>query len=93
VEVPGVDISDVKVTIQDGNLRVRGNKRESATSPKLLCYYCVERRYGRFDRQIALDLPIDARRASANLDRGILTIEIPKLQDRDQLFEIPIKKS
>jgi HSP20 family protein len=93
VEVPGVDISEVRVTIQDGNLRVQGNKRESATSPKLLCYYCVERRYGRFDRQIAIDLPVDARRASASLEKGILTIDIPKLQDRGQLFEIPIKKS
>lgn len=93
VELPGVDLSDVRVTIQDGNLRVRGNKRESSTAPKLLCYYCVERRYGRFDRKIAIDLAVDARRARASLDKGILTIEIPKLQDRGQLFEIPITKS
>jgi len=93
VEVPGVDISEMRVTIEGGNLRVRGNKKESSTTPELLCYYCVERRYGRFDRQIAIDLPVDARRACAYLDRGILTIEIPKLQDHGRLFEIPIKKS
>jgi HSP20 family molecular chaperone IbpA len=93
VEVPGVDARDVRVTIQDGSLRVQGNKRESTATPKLLCYYCVERRYGRFDRRIAIDLPIDARRASATLESGILTVEIPKLQDRGQQFEIPITKS
>ena len=52
----------------------------------------MERRYGRFDRQIAIGLPVDAERASSYLDKGILTIDIPKLQYHGQIFEIPIRK-
>ncbi|HYK88246.1 MAG TPA: Hsp20/alpha crystallin family protein, partial [Acidobacteriota bacterium] len=55
------------------------------------CYYCLERRYGRFDRSIPIHWVVDARAARASLERGVLTVKLPKLEDRrGQLVKIPI---
>jgi HSP20 family protein len=93
VELPGVDPSDVRVTFHNGALRLQGIKRETTVSPRLLCYYCLERTYGRFDREIAIHRVIDAPRARGVLENGILTIELPKLRERrGTRLEIPIEK-
>jgi HSP20 family protein len=93
VELPGVDKSDISLTIQDGILRVQGVKREAAASGKLLCYYCLERRYGRFDRTIPIHWVVDVQRARAFLVKGVLTVELPKVADRrGQVVQIPINR-
>jgi len=93
IELPGVDLADVSVTIQNGMLRIQGIKREPAVSQKLLCYYCVERTYGRFQREIRLDWVVDARQASGALENGVLTIELPKLPDRrGSSLGVPVKR-
>jgi len=93
IELPGVDLADVSVTIQNGMLRIQGIKREPAVSQKLLCYYCVERTYGRFQREIRLDWVVDARQASGALENGVLTVELPKLPDRrGSSLGVPVKK-
>ncbi len=91
VELPGVDLEDISLTIQDAVVRVSGVKREPDISQKLLCYYCLERRYGKFLREINLESVVDARRATAQLDNGVLIVELPKLVDRrGRVLEIPI---
>ena len=82
VELPGVKSSDISISFRGEKLRIQGVKREPAPSRKFLCYYCLERRYGRFDRTLHIRWVIDPRRANAYLDKGILTIELPKLKDR-----------
>jgi HSP20 family protein len=93
VELPGVDPGDVVLTMQDGVLRLHGFKREPAVSHKLLCYYCVERRYGKFSRDIPIQSVVNPKRARAHLKDGILTLEMPKLAERrGKVLEIPIIK-
>jgi len=91
VELPGVDLKDISLTIRDAVVRVSGIKREPNVSQKLLCYYCLERRYGKFLREINLESVVDARRATAQLDNGVLIVELPKLVERrGRVLEIPI---
>ncbi len=91
VELPGIDPADIRLSIQGNVLRVHGVKQEPAAVRTRLSYYCLERRYGKFDRQIAIDWVVDAGRAEANLVNGILTIHIPRIENRrGTLFEIPI---
>jgi HSP20 family protein len=91
-ELPGVDSEDITVSFQRDSVRLQGFKREP-THQKLLCYYCLERRYGRFDRHITIGRIVNPRLARAHLNRGILTIELPKLKDRrGEIVEIRIKK-
>ena len=92
-ELPGVNSSDISLSFQGDCLHLQGIKREPAQSCKLLCYFCLERRYGKFDRKISIDWIVDPRKAHAYLDKGILTIELPKLADRrGKALKIKIKK-
>ncbi len=91
VELPGVDLKDISLTIQEGVLRVSGIKREPVVSQKMLCYYCVERRYGKFHREINLSGVVDAQRAAASLQGGILSVDVPKLPERrGKVIVVPI---
>lgn len=80
VELPGVDSSDIELSYQRGNLRIRGIKREQPR--ELLCFYCLERRYGRFDRLITVNGVVNPLKSKAILAKGMLIIELPRLADR-----------
>lgn len=91
IELPGVDPADVALSFQSGKLRIRGIKRDPAHPRKLLCYYCLERRYGTFDRQIEIKGVLNPGLSRAYFDKGLLTVEIPTLKDRrGAVVEIPI---
>lgn len=93
VELPGVEPADISLMIQGERLRVQGIKREPVSSSKLLCYYCLERGYGKFTREITIDWVVNAQKARAYLENGILTIDLPKIKDRrGSVFKIPITK-
>jgi HSP20 family protein len=81
-ELPGVESSDINLSFHGNNLRIHGLKREPRQVRKLLCYHCLERRYGRFDRQINIGWTVNPHQARAHLENGILTIELPKVKDR-----------
>lgn len=92
-ELPGVEASDISLSFQGNCLHLQGIKREPRQSPKLLCYFCLERRYGKFDRQINIGWIVNPRKARAYLDKGILTVELPKIDDRrGKAVEIQIEK-
>ncbi len=94
VELPGVDSSDISVSFQGGDLRIQGIKREPAQSQKLLCYHCLERRYGKIDRSIHIGWVVNPKMAKASMGNGILTITLPKLNDRrGNKIQIQIKKN
>ncbi len=93
VELPGIEPGDIRLTIQSSVLRVQGVKKEPSAARARLSYYCLERRYGKFDRQIAIDWVVDSRRARATLANGVLTIELPRIENRrGEMFEVPITR-
>jgi HSP20 family protein len=75
VEIPGVSLSDVKLEIDAGRLRVSGTRPEVDSSKRFLR---MERIYGEFAREFEIPSDIDAGRIEASLDSGILTITAPK---------------
>lgn len=77
VEVPGVSRDDVDLSVDDGALVIRGEKRQSSED-RQDNYHCIERSYGRFQR--VLDLPQDADEDNigARFADGVLTITVPK---------------
>lgn len=79
VEVPGVPRDDVDISVDDGALIIRGEKRQSRED-KRDNYHCIERSYGRFQR--VLDLPHDADEDNigARFSDGVLTITVPKTE-------------
>jgi HSP20 family protein len=87
VELPGMDEKDIDVSFAEGMLVVRGEKRsELETADRS----ATERRYGRFERRIALR-DADHARASASFDKGVLTIDLPRAAEAEQRVKrIPI---
>jgi HSP20 family protein len=93
VELPGVDSSDISLSFQGDTLRLQGLKREPHDGHKLFCYYCLERRFGRFERHVDIGWLVNPRKARAYLDKGILTVELPKLKERrGEIASIQVKE-
>ena len=92
LEVPGVEISSLKVIIKNRTLKVSGYKKEPVL-PENVRFICLERGYGHFQKVIDLEWVIDPRSSRASLKNGVLTIKLPKLVNhRGTVFEIPIEE-
>lgn len=81
VELPGVRAEQVEVTLTNQELRVRGRKRKGAPRG-VTSHLCSERSFGRFARTIPLRWPVRKTGSTAVLRDGVLTIRLPKLEDR-----------
>lgn len=75
VELPGVHRDDVTIEVSNGRLSVTGERRERHRVGLLRR---STRTTGRFRLQIALPLEIDPDAVTADLERGVLTITVPK---------------
>ena len=89
-EIPGVNPDDVNVSVENGVLTVSGEKKfERKTGDEKQGPYSVERRYGRFERRIALPQSVDTDRVAAHYENGVLTLELPKsAESRKRKIEI-----
>jgi HSP20 family protein len=81
MEVPGLSPDSLRVSWSSGRLTVTGERRERRPAGAV-AFLCMERPHGRFARTVALDVPVDARRAQARLSGGLLTVVLPRLDDR-----------
>lgn len=90
VEMPGVDRTDVQLSWNDGVLIISGHKRQQPPDRGVATYLCVERAYGHFRREVAINLPVDHRRATAELKDGLMKIHLPKATSKPEASTIPI---
>jgi HSP20 family protein len=74
-ELPGLEEKDVEITIEEGLLTLRGEKK-AEVDDKDRGY--TERSYGRFERRIGLPHGIERDEASATFKNGVLTVTLPK---------------
>ena len=88
-EIPGVNPADLSVTLENGVLTVSGEKRFERETSEKGRLQGFERRYGRFERSVALPQTVDADKVSAHCENGVLTIELPKSAEaRPRTIEI-----
>jgi HSP20 family protein len=78
--LPGVKADDVDISITRDVLSIRGEAKEESEVEEAK-YYRRERRYGRFNREIALPVPVIAEEAEAEFADGILTLSLPKVEE------------
>lgn len=76
-EIPEVKKEDVRVTLENGVLTVRGMRRQEAEE-KGRKYHRVERSYGSFVRSFSLPDLVDDAQVQAVFKEGILTLHLPK---------------
>ena len=78
-DMPGVKKEDVDVSLSDETITIRGErKKEEKVERK--DYYRVERAYGSFTRSFRLPADVQADKAEAKFDQGVLEIRIPKME-------------
>ena len=77
IEVPGIDEKDIDVRIENNVLAVHG-ERKFEKEEKQENFRRVERQYGSFTRTFTLPTTVDAEKVSANYDKGVLKIALPK---------------
>ena len=90
-ELPGVTQEDVKISLENQTLTVRGEKRQVAEE-KTERVHRYERTYGAFERTFALPGTVDADRIEAAFAVGLLTVSLPKVERaRPRQIEIRTK--
>jgi len=77
VDLPGVDEKDVAVTLANGLLTIKGEKK-SEREEKKESYYLAERSYGAFERSLRLPDTIDEAKVEARFEKGVLKIVAQK---------------
>lgn len=77
MELPGVAEDDIHLTVEDGVVTVRGEKKTSREE-KGETWFFSERQFGSFSRSFRL--PADASEADvkAELKNGVLTVTVPQ---------------
>lgn len=76
-DVPGVDPKDIEITLEDGVLTLKG-ERKSETQSEKDGWTRVERVAGSFSRRFTLPETVDAEGVAAKGEHGVLEIVIPK---------------
>ncbi len=76
-ELPGIDEKDVDLSLSDGILTIKGEKKTESEEKKK-DYYCRERQFGSFVRAFRVPDSVDEAKIKASFDNGVLEVSLPK---------------
>ena len=80
-ELAGMDPDDIQIEVEDNVLTIKGERKfEEAVDEER--YYRVERRFGSFQRSLALPQGVKADEIVAGYEDGILTLTVPKAPEQ-----------
>jgi HSP20 family protein len=79
-ELAGMDIDDIDIEVDDNVLTIKGERRfeEKVDEER---YYRVERRFGSFQRSLALPQGVRLDDIAADYEDGVLTVTVPKAEE------------
>ena len=78
-ELPGIDIKDMEISISDGILSVKGEKKQEKDEESE-GYHRIERRYGSFQRSFRIPGKVESDKVDASYKDGILKVLLPKAE-------------
>ena len=90
-EVPGVNPSDVEITIASDVLTISG-ERSAVEGEDEIRFHRRERVGGKFSRSIQLSFPVNSDQVAASVENGILTVRLPRAE-ADRPRKISVKAS
>lgn len=77
--LPGWKPEDVDITFENGQLTLKGEwKQEEEQHDEKTKWHRKEIRYGSFQRTFALPTEVEADKAKAEFENGVLTLTLPK---------------
>jgi HSP20 family protein len=77
VNLPGMKSDDVQISVTGDMLTLRGEVKP-AGNQKDVTYHILERKAGVFERTVTLPADVQAEKAKADFENGVLTITMPK---------------
>ena len=80
VELPGLKKEDIGISLHEGVLTVSGERKQEHKRKEGETFRS-ERYFGRFQRSITLPAAVDGEKVKAAYKDGILTIELPKVEE------------
>jgi HSP20 family protein len=90
-ELPGVKKDQVKVTFENGILTVDG-QRKLSEPPKDAQVLLNEMRTQEFSRSIRINVEVDVNNIAAELEDGILSVTLPKMEEaKPKQIEVKVK--
>ncbi len=78
-DLPGVPKDEIDVTINNGFITLKGERKRSKESEDAWGTHLSERAHGKVTRTLRLPMDADFSNATASFDFGVLKITIPKL--------------
>ncbi len=90
-DLPGVNKNDVKITVENNQLTIRGEKKQEEIKEGKN-YHRVERCYGSFYRSFTLPSSALSNKIEASFTDGVLTLTIPKAEEaKPKSIEVKVK--
>ncbi len=77
LDLPGLTADDLEIELADGYLSVRGERKRPEVAQGTRWAH-NERTFGRFERRIALPDGVDPDAITATMDKGVLSLIVPK---------------
>ena len=90
VDLAGVELSEVGIEVSGRQLAIVGRRALQETEGRV--YQQIEIPSGHFRRVVELQVEVDAERASATYEEGILRIELPLRDPEASTRRVPIDR-
>lgn len=92
-EIPGIDVKDLNVTLTDGIITIKGEKKKESEE-KEENYHRIERHYGSFERSFRVPDKVKTDKLDANYKDGVLKLTLPKAEISEvKKIEVKEKKA
>ena len=91
-EIPGLEINKLDVKVNGRSLTIGGTRvLPGEGDGEGERYACQEREGGEFSRRVTLPYTVESDKVTANYDKGILTIELPRSEaDKPRKIEVKV---
>lgn len=75
--IAGIQIKDIDISLEKDMMIIKGNRIDPNEDPDKK-YFFQECYWGPFSRKVILPEDVDIDKADAQMDKGVLTVKIPK---------------
>jgi len=86
--MPGIERDSLKVILEENLIKIEAKREKSEEI--VMCYYCYEWPYSKYQRTIALPKEVDSSQISTIYRNGILKLRIPKRAKK--IIELKVKE-
>lgn len=87
VDLPGFDKKDIKIDVEDGYLNINASMSSSEDEEEKGIFIRRERYSGECSRSFYVGEDVESEDIKATFKNGILTLEIPKVDEKKELPE------